>query len=338
MNAVVDMLVTASTTPIAPPHDADDRARYERCIRASKRVSWDIETDVFRGRTFDFKRKFLPDSLTKINELSFLAPEEQLTMSHVQGRTYANIFALVERFIGAKALQLACANGLGDQVVLEGLVRFSEEEIKHQELFRRIEAAIGARMPSGYVLFADSNEIARKVLSRSSWAVLAFTCHIELFTQAHYRESIEHEQSLSDLYRDVLRFHWLEECQHVAIDEIEWRREHEALRMTERDRAVDDLSAMLRMFDEILQGQAAGDAGYFMRLCDRNFSAQEQRAIRDTMLRAYRWQYIASGMRHPHFREILLSLTTPRQRERIDAALVSILGTPLDALKEQNAQ
>ncbi len=39
---------------------------------------------------------------------------------------------------------------LGDQVALEGLVRFSDEELKHQELFRRIETAIAAQgMPGG---------------------------------------------------------------------------------------------------------------------------------------------------------------------------------------------
>ncbi len=36
--------------------------------------------------------------------------------------------------------------------------------------------------------------------------MLALTCHIELFTQAHYRESIERDDDLSDLYRDIFRF------------------------------------------------------------------------------------------------------------------------------------
>ena len=44
--------------------------RYAQCIEVSKRVRWDIERDVIRGRTFDFSRKFLPDTLSKIDELS----------------------------------------------------------------------------------------------------------------------------------------------------------------------------------------------------------------------------------------------------------------------------
>lgn len=48
-------------------------------------------------------------------------------------------------------------------------------------------------MPEGCVCTADANA----VLSKSTWAVLALTCHIELFTQEHYRESIEPDASWS---------------------------------------------------------------------------------------------------------------------------------------------
>ena len=68
-------------------------------------------------------------------------------------------------------------------LALEGLVRFSAEEIKHQELFRRMEQMIGSEMPPGYRMVADPNDVARAVLAASSWSVLALTCHIELFTQ-----------------------------------------------------------------------------------------------------------------------------------------------------------
>src|SRR5690606_28182324 len=158
MNAAVD-IVPCIEHPVKDENY--ERMRYARCIKASKRVRWDIDVDVFRGRSFDFNRKFLPDGLTKVHELAFLTPAERRTMSHVQGRTYAYMFGLVERYIGAKILELATEQRLGDQVVLEGLVRFSDEELKHQELFRRIEAAIAEHMPGGYVQVADPTEVAR---------------------------------------------------------------------------------------------------------------------------------------------------------------------------------
>ena len=309
MNAALQVM----TEVFDSAHDQHELGAYERCIKASKRVRWDIDTDVLRGRSFDFNRKFLPDGLTKVQELEFLDDLERCLFSQVQGRTYANMFRMVERFIGAKALELACSNTLGDQVVLEGLVRFSDEEIKHQELFRRIELMLAARMDSGYVFFADTREVARAVLSKPQWAVLALTCHIELFTQVHYRESLEHDLSLSDLFRDVFRFHWLEECQHVAMDEIEWRREHRRLTKPQRESGVHALIELMLMLDGILKAQAAGDAAYFLRACQREFSAPHQIEIRRTLLKAYRWQYIGSGFAHPRMQEIFQSLLSPGQ-------------------------
>ena len=126
---------------------AVDTDRFARCIQASKQVRWDIEADVIRGRQFDTTQKFLPDGLSKVHELGFLTAEEKRYVSQIQGRTYANMFGLVERFINAKVLELSREHWLGDQVALEGLVRFSDEELKHQALFRRIEHLAGAQMP-----------------------------------------------------------------------------------------------------------------------------------------------------------------------------------------------
>ena len=204
-----------------PEADSGDHARYARAIKASKKARWDIDADVIRGRGFDFSQKFLPDGLSRVGELEFLTESEARLMSQVQGRSYAYIFGLVERYIGAKVLELSGQHWLGDQVALEALVRFSDEELKHQELFRRLEGMMAAGMPAGYTMVADPNDVARAVLGKGTWAVLALTCHIELFTQSHYQQSIEPEENLSPLFKDVFMYHWREECQHAILDEIE---------------------------------------------------------------------------------------------------------------------
>jgi hypothetical protein len=48
---------------------------------------------------------------------------------------------------------------------------------------------------------------------------------IELFSQAHYHASIEPDDTLSPLFKDVLLYHWKEESQHAILDEMEWQRE-----------------------------------------------------------------------------------------------------------------
>jgi hypothetical protein len=106
--------------------------RFGRCVAISKRVRWDIDKDVIRGRSFDLAHKFLPDGLSQIGQIDFLSATEKRYLSQIQGRTYANVFGLVERFINAKVLELSRDHSLGDQVALEGLVRFCDEELKHQ--------------------------------------------------------------------------------------------------------------------------------------------------------------------------------------------------------------
>ena len=105
----------------------------------------------------------------------------------------------------------------------------------------RFESLIGAAMPEGYNNTADPNAVAHAVLGKSTWAVLALTCHIEMFTLVHYRQSIEPDESLSELWKDVFLFHWREESQHAILDELEWRREDAKLTKEQRDAGVTDL-------------------------------------------------------------------------------------------------
>jgi hypothetical protein len=299
-------------------------ARYAKCIEASKRIRWDIDGDVIRGRQFDFSNHFLPDALTRIGWLEFLTTSEKRFLSQIQGRTYANMFGLVERFIGAKMLEISRDHWFGDQVALEALVRFTDEELKHQALFRRIESMVGEGMAPGYRFLPDPNAVAYAVYSASNWAVLALICHIELFTQAHYRASIEPAHDLSPLYKDVFLFHWKEESQHAIIDEIEWRREDERLTETERDRAVGDFIGLVQAVDGLLQTQAEADASYFLQVCDRPLDATESRRLRGETLAAYRWQFIVSGAQEPRFGQILTSMVNPGQLGRIHAALAPL--------------
>ena len=298
---------------------------YARCIEASRRVRWEIDAHVIRGRRFDTSRKFLPDGLSKVRDLPFLSAEEARFLSQIQGRTYANVFGLVERYIGLKTLDLAKAHGAGDQVAVEALVRMTDEELKHQELFRRLERMAASAMPSGYRFTADPNAVASAVLSKSTWAVLALTLDIEIFTQVHYRSSIESDQDLCPLWKDVFLFHWKEESQHAILDELEWRAEDAKVEAAARDRAVDDLVALVGAVDGIVCAQARADAEYFVLRAGRTFSSSETKAVADALRKAYRRQYVASGASEPRFAGVLEELLSPRQRERVGAALAPIL-------------
>jgi len=297
---------------------------YAKSIAGSKRIRWDIDKDVLRGRDFDFSKKFLPDGISRVDRLEFLNGDEQRFLSQIEGRTYSNMFGFVERFIVAKILEISRDHWLGDQTALEALVRFCDEELKHQELFRRLEEMMAADMPPGYDFPWDPNEVAAAVLEKSTWAVMTLIYEIELFTQEHYKQSIGPGEDLSELYKDVFLYHWKEEAQHAFLDALEWPRLDGQLTPDERDKAVDEVIELVGDVDGILRKQSDSDARYFFGNTGRSFSEDQIARVKNTLLDAYRWQYIFSGVEHPRFQELFGRLTTEAQRERVAGALAPL--------------
>ena len=117
------------------------------------------------------------------------------------------------------------------------------------------------------------------MLGKSTWAVLALTLDIELFTQTHYLESIDHDTNLSELFKDVFLFHWKEESQHAILDELELVRHDSEVSETQRDRAIDEFIELVAAVDGILQAQAKADAAYFAGTCGRPVGEAESRDI-----------------------------------------------------------
>ena len=301
----------------------EDVFRYARCIEVSKRMRWSIE-DVIQGRNFDPAHSFLPDGFAKAAAFPSLSTKEMRFVSQIQGRTYANMFGLLERYVNGKVLELSQEHWFGDQTKLEALIRFSDEEIKHQHLFRRVEKLISAAMPDGYRFTPQPNPVAQMVLGKCTWAVLGLTLMVEIVTQAHYRESIAKDAGLSPLYKDVFHYHWMEECQHATLDELEWRREDRRLSKSEREAAVDELIELTFAIDGILQDQAKADTEYFVKVVERAISEREIEAIARGFLKAYRWQYIFSGAENAHFVRVIKELTTHNQMQRIASALQTL--------------
>src|SRR4029077_2973557 len=187
-----------------------------------------------------------------------------------------------------------------------------------------VDAMVGDVLPAGYRFDIDPNGVAHAVLGKSTWAVLALTLDIELFTQLHYRQSIDADPQLSELFKDVFLFHWREESQHAILDELEWVRHDAGLTAEQRDSAVDEFIELVAAVDGILQAQAKADAGYFARTCGRVVREAEARAIEAAFLKAYRWQYIHSGAQHPHFGKVLTGLIPEQQGQPIQSALATL--------------
>jgi hypothetical protein len=60
-------------------------------------------------------------------------------------------------------------------------------------------------------------------------------------------------------------------------------------------------------------------------VCGRTFDKAQVQQLRDTMLRAYRWQYIGSGVQDERFQKVLGGMITEAQMQRIGTALAPIM-------------
>jgi hypothetical protein len=73
-----------------------------------------------------------------------------------------------------------------------------------------------------------------------------------------------------------------------------------------------------------VQGQAAADAAYFVKIADARFTDDQAAQIAAKVLKAYRWQYIVSGVMEPRFQKVLFGLLDDAQKQRVQAALAPL--------------
>jgi len=73
----------------------------------------------------------------------------------------------------------------------------------------------------------------------------------------------------------------------------------------------------------VLQAQAQSDSDYVIAQGD--YTGEQQQAIRDVMLKAYRWQYIVSGVQEGSFVKVLASMIPAEQLDRVTSALAPLM-------------
>ena len=297
--------------------------RYAQCIGVAKPMRWDIDRDIIPGSKFDVSKTLLRVGRSGIERLPFLDAGERRLVNQIQSRTFANIFGLVERFIAAKVLELSRSHRPGNRIALEALARL-DKALEQQEMFRRLERMAAAGMAEGYAFLPEQDAVASVVLGKSTWAVLALICHIELVVLAHHRESIDDDPNLSAQCKDAFLDHWHEESKHAVLAELEWMRENARITVEQRDGAVDELIELLVAVHGVLQSQSQLDADYFLCTCWRTFGCDQAERIRAGLLDAYRSQYIVSGVAGG-FGKVLSRFVTPAQHQRICNALSPIL-------------
>jgi hypothetical protein len=291
---------------------------YGECLHNSLKVAW-TEDDVLRNRDFDYAKRFLPDRLAGVDEITCLDAGEKRKLNQIVGNAYCHIFAFVEEFIIPQVLEEAQRDIYGDEARLRVLLRFAEDESKHQALFRRSMALFERGFGTHCDVIQGREAVARVVLGKSRLCSLLLTSMIEWFTQTHYVEHVRADENLDPLFRDLVKYHWLDEAQHAKLDSLLINEIVGPLSLAERERAVEELLELGGAIDGLLGEQADFDIDSLRRATGRTYTEGERAEIKAALQRGYRWTFIVSGLTHPTFARIVAELTKDGPR-RLEAA------------------
>ena len=281
---------------------------YETCLDGSVKNAWTVD-DCFQGRDFDFTKPFLPDRIAGVSGIGCLSDLEKRKLNQIRGNSYCHIFAFVEEYIVPMVVDHARGDVYGDETRLWSLLRFAEEEVKHQEMLRRACGQFEAGFGTSCGLVPGREEVAGVVLGTPPLTALLLTSMIEWFTQLHYVEHVRDRAELDELFRDILRFHWIDESRHARMDSLLIDEVARDLGPDEREAAVDGLLELGGAVDGLLAQQVELDIDALQVATGRSFTEPERNEIRTHQQRAYRWTFLVSGLQHPNFVRILEQLT-----------------------------
>ena len=281
---------------------------YQSNLEASLRINWRIE-DVIGGRTFDYDKPFLPESLAGVDGIRCLSANEKLKLNQIRGYTYLYLFGLVEEYILPSVLEHAETSVHGDDYEIRALLRFAEEEAKHIQLFKwfvhEFEKGFGTRC----AVIGPAKDIAAAILKHSRLGVFLTTLHIEWMTQRHFVDSVRGDPQLDPLFCSLLKHHWLEESQHAKLDTLVVDKLAGSLTPQEIELGVEDYMAIGKLLDGGLGAQVELDVASLSKAIGRAFADDEKAEIAQAQTQAYRWTFLLSGMTHPNFDRALQELT-----------------------------
>jgi hypothetical protein len=295
-----------------------DRYSYQGALAASEVIHWRVEDIIGGDKRLDFTKPFMPESLARVEELSFLDTDEKRILNQIRGNAYLTIFGLVEEFILPFVLDQTRPHLSGDDYRVRALLQFAGEEAKHIQLFKRFrqefEEGFGVFCP----VVGPPEAVANAILGHDPLGVAITTLHIEWMVQRHYLESVKDDQHLDPQFKSLLKHHWIEEVQHAKLDTLMI----EALAAGRNEQQImDGVEEYLDIggfLDGAMKQQVEFDLDSFERASGRELNKEEEEEFRRKQLQANRWTYLGTGMTHPKVLETLESLT-PLARRRIES-------------------
>jgi len=288
---------------------------YPSIVATSEKVAWTVDK-VFAGRRFDATKPIVPESWVGVQHLAFLDEPAQRMLNHLRAFSYVHLFGNYEEFIPIHLMTLAQQNWHADRDQLRALVRFGEEEMRHQQLFLRTEAVLeeSCGYSMGRYFGPDKARVTTFTNALLSYPPLSRSLTLlalEWGSQRHYVDSVrDHTKDRSDpLYVDVLKYHWIEENQHVKTGVLEIEQLAREMNPEDISHAFDDIQAIGGLVDATFVGQVEQEITTLQQVRGSALPQAEQTALRDALHHSLTAIWVDVAFTHPSFKQVALALS-----------------------------
>jgi hypothetical protein len=286
---------------------------YPSIVATSEKVAWTVE-EIFRDRRFDATKNIVPDSWVCTQHLAFLNEQEQRTLNHLRAFSYVHLFGNYEEFIPIHLTGLAQQDWHADRAHLRALLRFGEEEMKHQQLFLQAEAVLEASCGYSCGRYFDKDRLTAFTQATLAYPPLPrslILLALEWGSQRHYVDSVrDHAGDRSDpLYVDLLKYHWIEENQHTKTGVLEIAQLARDLSPEEISTAFDHILGIGGLVDATFVGQVEQELATFQSVTGRRLVEPEATALREALSRSMHAIWAEVAFTHPHFKRVAMELS-----------------------------
>jgi hypothetical protein len=281
---------------------------FEQCRISSEKAAWSFEKEI-QGLQFDFKRAFLPNGLVRGVFPDWMNREERLLMNQIRGFSYAHIFLFVEQFIIEETCAAASTYLRTDREALSALLKFADEETKHQKMFIKVKDLVGEGLNVRPKSVGGMEDVAEKLRDYSPFSVFLCTLHFEWITQQHYVEFFQVEKGSVDAdFMKIFRLHWTEEAQHARIDALQLRRLAGEMESAEIISSYDEFWEIMLAMRDVVREQDRLDLQSFELNIGRTLGDVQRKSILDALEESSFWVFFLSGLRHKSFSSLYKDL------------------------------
>jgi len=277
---------------------------FERCCQAIQKVSWVLEEEV-EGLSFDFSKRFLPQRLCGKELPDWLSAEDVLKLNQIRGHSYAHCFFILEQFILQQASVAATGYAQVDRHAMSALLKFADEETKHQRMFIWVRETLGEQFAVRPELVDGVDELADRICSHSSFSVFLVALCLEWLTQKHYVECFQEEKgSLDPAFQKIFRLHWMEEAQHARIDALHLRRIATDLSLEGFQAGLREAEIILGHLRHAVERQDVLDFQSFVAQREEELTEFQEQALLAALKRESRWTFFESGLQHKAYQTL----------------------------------